>query len=144
MSTKPQPPVDDDLLNPKIAASALDFLLIELVPLAQRLTEQLLARDQALRDEYKRSRLFNQTASRAPAGTASQTQTQQSRSQDGAESAGGGGGGVSGKDVSGGDAPQRSSMTSLGFPAMDEATREGVFWRLDGLGYRVGQGLVER
>ena len=26
----------------------------------------------------------------------------------------------------------------------DENTRSAVFWRLDGLGYRVGQGLVER
>lgn len=26
----------------------------------------------------------------------------------------------------------------------DEEVREGVFWKLDGLGYRVGLGLVER
>ncbi|EME82149.1 uncharacterized protein MYCFIDRAFT_188929 [Pseudocercospora fijiensis CIRAD86] len=66
---------EDEIINPKLNVSCLDFLLIELVPLAQRITEQL----------------------HAP-----------------------------------------------GTIHMDDETREAVFWRLDGLGYRVGQGLVER
>ncbi|KAK5121919.1 hypothetical protein LTR85_004491 [Meristemomyces frigidus] len=145
MSRLSQQPVDDDTLNPKVAASALDFLLIELVPLAQRITEQLHAREQALIDEYKRSRIFNRTASKAPAGHKSQTSGDESNAGNtnvtvtdgslGKDSASG---------ATGAEAAQAGSITSLGFPAMDESTREGVFFRLDGLGYRVGQGLVER
>lgn len=142
MSRPSQQPVDDDLTNPKVAASALDFLLIELVPLAQRITEQLHARDQALIDEYKRSRIFNRTASKAPAGHKSQTSgdagsvtvTDGSSAKESGNSA----------NATDAGAAQGGSLTSLGFPAMDESTREGVFFRLDGLGYRVGQGLVER
>ena len=135
MAAKPQQqPADDDVLNPKVAASALDFLLIELVPLAQRITEQLHAREQALIDEYKRSRLFNQPASKSKANAG-----------------GGAGGGETGVTVTDGSVKDSTTgtvgagtITSLGFPAMDEGTREGVFWRLDGMGYRVGQGLAER
>lgn len=119
-TTKPpsqSAPFDDDIQNPKVAASTLDFLLIELVPLAQRITEQLQAREQALADEYKRSKTLN-GATNAPSAT-----------EDGAESTATAG---------------ASTITSLGFPAMREDTREAVFWRLDSLGYRVGQGLVER
>ncbi|KAF2768470.1 transport protein particle component [Teratosphaeria nubilosa] len=110
MSRQLQQPEEDDPRNPKVAASALDFLLIELVPLAQRITEQLHVQEQAMQEKYRKSRLFNKTAAKRPANAQTGTGT----------------------------------MTSLGFPSMDEHTREGVFWRLDGLGYRVGQGLVER
>ncbi|KAK1076749.1 hypothetical protein LTR33_008675 [Friedmanniomyces endolithicus] len=147
--TQPQPqPDDDDPLNPKVAASALDFLLIELVPLAQRITEQLHAREQALQEEYRRSRTFNQTASKTLVG--SQQGQKKSQGGDGEERQGMVGvsadgcsaaAGTSGGDVSGAEG---SGVTSLGFPVMSEKTRESVYWRLDGMGYRVGQGLVER
>lgn len=144
MSRPAQQAPDDDPSNPKVSASALDLLLIELVPLAQRITEQLHAREQALKDEYKRSRLFNRTASKTPAGHRPQSSAESNTAQqpgvtvtdgsakDSAGTAGGGGDG------------QGSTVTSLGFPAMSDETREGVLFRLDGLGYRVGQGLVER
>lgn len=143
--TQQQPP-DDDALNPKVSASALDFLLIELVPLAQRMTEQLQAREQALIDEYKRSRIFNRTASKAPAGHKSH------HANDAGNNNAGGAVTVtdgSVKDSSatgtaGADGGGGGSITSLGFPAMEESTREGVLFRLDSQGYRVGQGLVER
>ena len=135
MSRASQQPVDDDVLNPKVSASALDFLLVELVPLAQRITEQLHAREQALRDEYKRSRIFNRTASKTPAGR---------KSADEGNALGVTVTDGSIKDSATGTTGGEGSVTSLGFPTMDESTREGVLWRLDGMGYRVGQGLVER
>ncbi|EGP85048.1 uncharacterized protein MYCGRDRAFT_101009 [Zymoseptoria tritici IPO323] len=106
MSTKPLPnPETDDLLsNPKVNASCLDFLLIELVPLAQRITDQLHAREQALIDDFRRK------GARAAGTKPGSTQTAT------------------------GPVPS----------ALDDETREAMFWRLDGLGYRVGQGLVER
>ena len=154
-----QIPLDDDVLNPKVASAAFDFLLIELVPLAQRITEQLHTRERVLIEEYKRSRILNRTALKSAGGKegvsagegeehaaregvkdASQSAEvedgkRESTSEDvkaGIEEGGRGGGEESAK------------MTSLGFPVMGESTREGVLWRLDGMGYRVGQGLVER
>lgn len=41
-----------------------------------------------------------------------------------------------------GGAPTDNTTTAAG--GVDDETRDAVFWRLDGLGYRVGQGLVER
>ncbi|KAK4569823.1 hypothetical protein LTR86_002792 [Recurvomyces mirabilis] len=149
-----QPPYEDDPLNPKVAASALDLLLIELVPLAQRITEQLLAREQAILDEYKRSRLFNRSASKGPAKSQASTSSTGAGSLTVAGARGGviGGGAEDGVVVgSEGKAEvkdhkdgEERATTSLGFPVMSEETRERVFWRLDGMGYRVGQGLVER
>lgn len=125
--SKAAPQLDtDDALNPKFNTSALDFLLIELVPLAQRVTEQILAREQLLIDEYKRSKIFNQSQMKD-----STTDSQANGVTDG---------GVKNSSTDG----QNQEMTNLGFPAVDEDTQEGIFWRLDGLGYRVGQGLVER
>lgn len=142
MSTnKPAPqlplPDDTDPSNPKMSVSALDFLLIELVPLAQRITQQLHDREQALIEEYQRSRMFNKTASKTPAGGTAQGQLQLSNAKSRI-------GEASVRDSATVTTTGVDTMTSLGFPAMDEETREGVFFRLDGLGYRVGQGLVER
>ena len=149
-----QIPLDDDVVNPKVASAAFDFLLIELVPLAQRITEQLHTRERVLIEEYKRSRILNRTALKSAGGkegvnageggenAARDGQTgkvedgkRESTSEDvkaGVEEGGRGGG------------EEGAKMTSLGFPVMGESTREGVLWRLDGMGYRVGQGLVER
>ncbi|RMY70540.1 hypothetical protein D0863_05706 [Hortaea werneckii] len=154
-----QIPLDDDVLNPKVASAAFDFLLIELVPLAQRITEQLHTRERVLIEEYKRSRILNRTALKSAGGkegpSAGEGEEHAARDggKDGSQSAkvedgkrestsedvkagveeGGRGGGE-----------ESAKMTSLGFPVMGESTREGVLWRLDGMGYRVGQGLVER
>lgn len=126
--------------DPTLAASCLDFLLIELVPLAQRITDQLAARDAALREEYKRSQIFHDQPP-PPSAAAG-----------GSGSGDGNGSGGTGEvktaattftDVgSVGGAPTDNTTTAAG--GVDDETRDAVFWRLDGLGYRVGQGLVER
>lgn len=128
--SKPPAQLDtDDALNPKFNASALDLLLIELVPLAQRITEQTLAREQVLIDEYKRSKILhpqphsNDAQLSAQPSSTIRDGTNQDSSTTGAS---------------------KDGVTSIGFPPVSEDTREGIFWRLDGLGYRVGQGLVER
>lgn len=130
--SKLSPSLDtDDALNPKFNASALDLLLLELVPLAQRITEQIQAREKALMDEYKRSKVFTQ-----PSTTQDQSRSAQAN----------GDGEVAATDgsIKTNGADSTSDITSLGFSAVEEQVREGIFWRLDGLGYRVGQGLVER
>ena len=136
--SRPGPGTDNTISpsDPTLAASCLDFLLIELVPLAQRITDQLAARDAALRGEYKRSQIFHDQPP-PPSSTA----------------AGGSGSGSDGAEVkttattftdvgSVGGAPTDNTTTAAG--GVDDETRDAVFWRLDGLGYRVGQGLVER
>ena len=124
--------------DPTLAASCLDFLLIELVPLAQRITDQLAARDAALREEYKRSQIFHDQPPAPPNNST-------------AAGTGSGDGSGAGEvktaattftDVgSVGGAPTDNTTAAGG---VDDETRDAVFWRLDGLGYRVGQGLVER
>ena len=116
--------------DPTVAASCLDFLLIELVPLAQRITDQLAARDAALREEYKRSQIFHDQPPPSSSNTA------------GAEDGDGTVKTATFTDVgSVGGAPTDNTTAAGG---VDDETRDAVFWRLDGLGYRVGQGLVER
>ena len=127
--SKPTPsqPTDDETLNPKVATSTLDFLLIELVPLVQRVTDQLQAREQALLEEYRKSKIFNNKPSNRSSingsidGEASPTK----------------------KDGGGGE-EEEGDMTILGFPAVTPNTQEPLQHRLDAIGYRVGQGLVER
>lgn len=124
----PTPPTD-----PTLSASCLDFLLIELVPLAQRITDHLHARDQALREEYKRSQIFHDrpaVAASAAAGTGA--------GKEGGEKASN----VTDVASVGGAPTDNTTNTAAG--GVDDETRDAVFWRLDGLGYRVGQGLVER
>ena len=127
MSRTAQPEGHTPLTDPTVSASCLDFLLIELVPLAQRIADQLHARDQALRDEYKRSQIFHDQ----PAGGSATTEEKAAAAA------------VAKADVTSvGGAPTDNTNTAAG--GVDEETRDAVFWRLDGLGYRVGQGLVER
>lgn len=82
-----------------LSASCLDFLLIELVPMAYRVTNEL---EEA-------------SASSATATTTSDKD----------------------KDAAPAPAPPRAAMD-------EEEERDAVFYRLETLGYRVGQGLVER
>ncbi|TDZ74412.1 Trafficking protein particle complex subunit 6B [Colletotrichum trifolii] len=105
-------------------SSCLDFLLIELVPMAYRVTKQL------------------DIAPMEGAGTPGDAA---SSSVSHSQAAGGGGGG-------GGPAGGAPTSTASGAVAaagsgrkMDEdEERDAVFYRLETLGYRVGQGLVER
>ncbi|KAK5166298.1 uncharacterized protein LTR77_008559 [Saxophila tyrrhenica] len=131
--TGPQQPIDtDDIQNPKFAASTLDFLLIELVPLVQRVTEQAEARAQALRDEYRRSQILSQPSDSASASDDGAKKATESDSKDAEKN---------GKVVARGE---ERPLTSLGIPATTPTTQEAMFARLDMLGYRVGQGLAER
>lgn len=131
--SRPQSDLALSPTDPTVAASCLDFLLIELVPLAQRITDQLHARDQALREEYKRSQIFHDQPPSSTGDTAGEGSGDgESRVKSAAFT-----------DVgSVGGAPTDNTNTAAG--GVDDETRDAVFWRLDGLGYRVGQGLVER
>lgn len=89
-----------------LSSSCLDFLLIELVPMAYRVTHEVDA------------------AAATGAGVVPEVAV-----------AGG----------EGGTAGNRASIISGTATAMDEdEERDAVFFRLERLGYRVGQGLVER
>lgn len=143
MSNKTAPqPDNDDILNPQVAVSCLDFLLIELVPLAQRLTDQLHAREQALIEDFRRSKIFNGKANDTQAGSKPVPRESAIPAIAVAE----GTGSVKGSEVSTAAGDGGSSTGGLGSTpnALSNETREAMFWRLDGLGYRVGQGLAER
>lgn len=100
--------------------SCLDFLLIELVPLAYRITADLAARE----EEWLRG------------STSTSTTTGQERIS--------GGGGGDDSSVAG-TAGGRGDGTAGGSATVDEEeAREAVFHRLESLGYRVGLGVVER
>lgn len=128
-TTAPQPD-QDDALNPKVAVSCLDFLLIELVPLAQRIADQLHAREQGLINDFKNSKIFSQT---------SKHNTSAANRDSGAPTAT-----VTDNTTTGGDGTTTTATGTSQEGVMDDEMREAVFWRLDSLGYRVGQGLVER
>jgi hypothetical protein len=111
-----------------VAASCFEFLLIELVPLAYRIAADVAARE----DEWT-------------GGPSSKRNTTAIITSGG-----------SGPQISGSTAvasvPGDGSLSNLGIGGiggsvigMDEdETREAVFWKLDGLGYRVGLGIVEK
>lgn len=118
----------------QVNTSCLDFLLIELVPMAYRLTAELAARE----EEWLHS--SSATASHAAAA-----------------GMGGTGGGGGGKQGGGADAETSSTLGVSGAGSAtggstgaksgeldEEEAREAVFHRLEALGYRVGLGVVER
>jgi len=120
MSTPhPQP----DPLNPPTSpndptytllnSTTLDLLLIELVPLAYRITADLAHRE----EEFLRPTSSARKQGNRMSGTSNDTGA-------GGPVGGGGGGATATVD--------------------DEEAREAVFHRLEGLGYRVGLGIVER
>lgn len=102
-------------------SSCFDFLLIELVPMAYRVTNELEAAEAASTSVPPN---HHSSPSGAPDGAPAH--------QDGASSAAGTG--TAGSVVAGG------SRRALD----EEEERDAVFYRLETLGYRVGQGLVER
>ncbi|KAL2155889.1 hypothetical protein VTH82DRAFT_631 [Thermothelomyces myriococcoides] len=102
-----------------LSASCLDFLLIELVPMAYRVTNELGA---AAREQEGKALLLQEGTNGSSTNGAAAT--------DGTGATGGGGAGA---------------KTGTETAVMDEQEeREAVFWRLERIGYRVGQGLVER
>ncbi|QIW98365.1 hypothetical protein AMS68_003883 [Peltaster fructicola] len=128
--SKPAAPVEPLPLEPVLATSCLDFLLIELVPLAQRMVERIHAREQNIRDEYKRSQSFHKAPHIRNASTTA-TQDNPESQIDAASSVV-----DSTKDTT-------ADTTTLA-GAVDDDVRDTLFWKLDQMGYRVGQGLVER
>ncbi|EON66645.1 hypothetical protein W97_05891 [Coniosporium apollinis CBS 100218] len=114
------PPTDraynpSDPLATYVSASCLDFLLIELVPLAQRMATEIAERE----EEWTRGSL-----------TASSSQSQRQ---------GGGGESIRGSGADGGSS---GGVRAGGLD--EEELREAMFYRLEMLGYRVGLGVVER
>ncbi|KAF2669299.1 transport protein particle component [Microthyrium microscopicum] len=116
-----------DLAGPHVAASCFEFLLIELVPLAYRLTS-------------------SQAATESGNGWNPTTTTATSNNNDKSV------GKVVSKSGAGSTVGTVGVSTGVGVGGIggsvegmdEEETREAVFWRLDGLGYRVGLGIVER
>ncbi|CAK3939583.1 Hypothetical predicted protein [Lecanosticta acicola] len=150
MSNKPNAQVEpDDLTNPKLNVSCLDFLLIELVPLAQRITDQLHARERALIEDFKKSKIFNSKDEDINAAKLTSSSSGRNHRESGAPTVtvtDTTDGNSSIASTGGADAVGRSSSNTGGGPpsSISDTTREAIFWRLDGLGYRVGQGLAER
>jgi hypothetical protein len=107
----------DDPNAPAVAAACFEFLLIELVPMAYRIAAEVAARE----DEW----LASGHAAEKKQGV---EEDERVRLRDEKLVKGFGIGGIGGV-VEGRE---------------EEETKEGVFWKLDGLGYRVGLGLVER
>jgi hypothetical protein len=121
MATSTPPATDssqatyNDPTSTYVNTSTLDFLLIELVPMAYRITTDLAAREETW------MRGSGEGSSSGAKGGATDA--------DGASTSGGRGEAASG----------------VGGTNMDEEeAREAVFHRLEGLGYRVGLGVVER
>ncbi|EFQ28642.1 transporter particle component [Colletotrichum graminicola] len=111
-------------------SSCLDFLLIELVPLAFRVTREL-------DDDLPSGDAANRTGADAPSSAGGRASADALSSV--SHTHGGG--------AAGGPAPSSAEGAAGGSMArkMDEdEERDAVFYRLETLGYRVGQGLVER
>ncbi|KAF2226698.1 transport protein particle component [Elsinoe ampelina] len=134
--SRPPPPPDPDA--PKLAASAFDFLLIELVPMAYRIQTDLAAREEELVTQASLLHLFPAKGKGKRKAVVSQAGTEGGKSAVG--NAGGPGEGTAGTTVG----TVGAGTTEAGGEEEDEQVREAVFFRLDRLGYRVGQGLVER
>jgi len=104
------------------AQSTFDLLLIELVPMAQRLAEQIYKEDQV---------------------AALEGLSLEERRRVGREEEAGGGDGKGGGRKQGGK--EGGKEAGGGGSGMKEGeVREAVYYRLERLGYRVGVGLVER
>jgi trafficking protein particle complex subunit 6 len=115
MATTTQATEYVDPTDTKLSTSCLDFLLIELVPMAFRITHDLAAREEA----WIHGSSSTSKPNRASGLSAADTDT----------------GSVGGTTGGGGQV--------TGTVDEDEA-REAVFHRLESLGYRVGLGIVER
>ncbi|KAI5197813.1 hypothetical protein AUEXF2481DRAFT_601793 [Aureobasidium subglaciale EXF-2481] len=131
------PTTDPTSNDPKVAASALDFLLIELVPLAQRIAADLHARDTALLSQRLDRDMTLNVSTAAVAGDKRQSVKSEAQKADGSEV------GTTGTTA-------RSEAARQGGPQdedeeeEEDQRQEDVLYRLDALGYRVGLGLVEK
>ncbi|KAI1333765.1 transport protein particle component [Xylariaceae sp. FL0016] len=113
---QPMPPFNaSDPTATFVGTSCLDFLLIELVPMTYRVANEL---------EVDEGAAPGQETARTGPGSVSQATTGATST---ALHMGGGG-----------------SIAGTGRKLDEEEERDAVFFRLEGLGYRVGLGLVER
>lgn len=110
-----------------LSSSCLDLLLIELVPMAYRVTNEL---DAASASDPN-----------LPPSAAQQQQQHQHAAASSSDSVSASAAGTAGTA----SAPPGGGAAAGGRRVMDEEEeRDAVFYRLEMLGYRVGQGLVER
>lgn len=112
-----------------LSSSCLDFLLIELVPMSYRVANELEA-------------VAREQEAAAAAGSYSGT----TAIGDGLSNGDGGAGadGVSSLGKAGAGSLLAGQGQGTGTVMDEEEEREAVFCRLEAIGYRVGQGLVER
>ncbi|KAF1985927.1 transport protein particle component [Aulographum hederae CBS 113979] len=141
-------PSTTDPSQPLVATACLDLLLIEMVPMAYRITAELAAKE----EEWTRT-LGPGSGSGAQTAAARRSveTTTATASSAGNKVAGG-----ASKEKKGGKKGEVEAKTGpeagLGIggiggtaPGMDEEeTRDAVFYRLEGLGYRVGLGITEK
>lgn len=137
-ATTTQPTDATSTSDPKVAASTLDFLLIELVPLAQRIAADLHARDTALLSSSleRNATLNTSTTAQSTPQPLSTTTADNRQSLKSTEATAG----------------PRSTTTTTALTHNDEdldeetqdSLHESILYRLDSLGYRVGLGLVEK
>ncbi|KAI1331281.1 BET3 family protein [Xylariaceae sp. FL0255] len=119
---QPLPPFNaSDPTATFVGSSCLDFLLIELVPMAYRVANEL--EDAAAANARPQSDSNNNNNSNNPAGET---------------------GSVVSSTVAAGSSAVGSIAGRKGSRLDEDEEREAVFFRLEGLGYRVGLGLVER
>ncbi|TFA97969.1 Trafficking protein particle complex subunit 6B [Trichoderma ghanense] len=114
-----------------LSTSALDFLLIELVPLAHRVTSQ---RDFSSPSSPSTAAAAAGTSSSSTAQASPPTASQQQQHSDN-------------DDDNSAAAQTQTQASSADHPAKridDDEHLDAVHYRLEAQGYRVGQGLVER
>lgn len=120
----------DDPNAPAVAAACFEFLLIELVPMAYRIAAEVAARENEWLAGGHRPKNESEEKAEGKVLEGKEKEEEELRVRKRDEKLtrgfgiGGIGGGIEGRE--------------------DEEVREGIFWKLDGLGYRVGLGLVER
>ncbi|KAG9962981.1 transport protein particle component, partial [Aureobasidium melanogenum] len=147
-ATTTQPTDSTSTSDPKVAASTLDFLLIELVPLAHRIAADLHARDTALlSSSLERKATLNSSTT-----AQSSTQPTQATATDKRQS-------LKSTDAATGQGPQSTTTTTTALTTtlplingdediydedLQDTLQESILFRLDSLGYRVGLGLVEK
>ncbi|KAL7806960.1 transport protein particle component [Trichoderma gracile] len=135
----PMPPFNSsDPSASFLSTSALDFLLIELVPLAHRVTSQRDFSSPATSSSSSSTQQQQQQQQQLSLPPANQQQQQQHHHPD--------------NDDSSSSAAQAQIISSSSAASADHAAKridddehlDAVHYRLEAQGYRVGQGLVER
>lgn len=126
---------EQETIDPVLATSCFDFLLIELVPLAQRMAERAHARDVAIREARKRNPLFDRPTDNRSSMVSSKSLAVGADDET-----------AKAEDISSvvASAPGTNADTTTLAGIAEDEVRDALFWRLDHMGYRVGQGLVER